>query len=199
MPLRFCIECSDAIIRTRVSPTQYAKSTFCGRVCRGKWQSKYKVGGKNPNFKGGKTKCLDCGIVLADKYTKRDSKRCQPCWYAYNSGDNSPLWQGGVKSHYDLLRSCSKMSSWRNNVFKRDKYTCLECGDNTGGNLNADHIKPFALLLKEYNITTKCEGLMCEDLWDLSNGRTLCVLCHRKTLTYGFGTIKLIKQLYAVS
>lgn len=196
-PLRFCVECSNPIIRKRVSPTQYNKSKFCGRVCRGKWQSKTKVSGRALNYKGGCSKCIDCDKTLSYRCSK--PKRCQDCWYTFNSGKNSPFWKGGVKSYYELLRGSSKMASWRNDVFKRDHYTCTKCGDNKGGNLNADHIKPFAILLKENNINSKRGGLCCEKLWDLSNGRTLCVTCHRKTITYGFGTIKLMKQIYAVS
>ena len=39
-----------------------------------------------------------------------------------------------------------------------------------GGKLNADHIKPFSLFP--------------ELRFDLNNGRTLCVECHKKTDTY---------------
>lgn len=59
---------------------------------------------------------------------------------------------------------------WRKEVFKRDNYTCQICG-NRGGKLNADHILPYSLF---------------EELREsLSNGRTLCKDCHKKTNTYG--------------
>lgn len=32
------------------------------------------------------------------------------------------------------------------------------------------------------------------DLWDINNGRTLCVDCHKKTETYGHKTKKLLKK-----
>lgn len=59
---------------------------------------------------------------------------------------------------------------WRKAVYERDNYTCQLCGVR-GGRLNADHIKPYALY---------------PDLrLRLSNGRTLCVPCHKTTNTYG--------------
>jgi hypothetical protein len=44
------------------------------------------------------------------------------------------------------------------------------CGQ-IGGKLNVDHIKPFSLFP--------------ELRFDIKNGRTLCLLCHTKTDTFG--------------
>lgn len=173
----------------RVAPEAYRNRKYCSNKCRGVAKSLETAGVNNPNYKKGKPKCKECNIFLAN----RKSTFCKPCWYKTNSGSNSPFWRGGVKSYYELLRSSSKLAKWRNEVYKRDNYTCQECGDNAGGNLNADHIKPFALILKENNITSKRKGLMCVELWDVNNGRTLCVDCHKNTPTYGYKTIKLIK------
>ena len=71
----------------------------------------------------------------------------------------------------EIIRRGVQYKEWRKAVFERDDYTCQECGA-MGVRLNADHIKPFALY---------------PDLrFDVANGRTLCVECHRKTPTYGF-------------
>lgn len=63
-------------------------------------------------------------------------------------------------------------------MYIRDKYTCQHCG-YCGAEINADHIKEFAKILKENNIKTLKEALLCKELWDLDNGRTLCVPCHK--------------------
>jgi len=70
----------------------------------------------------------------------------------------------------------------------RDNFTCIWCGiRNEEGlgfsvKLNADHIKPFALF---------------PDLrFELSNGRTLCEDCHKKTDTYGL-KVKLYEKRIA--
>lgn len=86
---------------------------------------------------------------------------------------NKTSFKGEGKSTInELLRKCQSYKTWRKNVFERDNYTCQIC-QQRGGKLNADHIKPFAYF---------------PDLrFELSNGRTLCVDCHRKTETFGRG------------
>jgi uncharacterized protein YlzI (FlbEa/FlbD family) len=90
-------------------------------------------------------------------------------------------WQGGKTKESTILRNRIETRNWRESVFKRDNYTCQNCGErNHKGNgktvtLNADHIKPWSLFP--------------ELRWVLSNGRTLCLLCHKKTDTY-MGRIK---------
>ena len=81
------------------------------------------------------------------------------------------------------IRNCFKYRQWRSDIFKRDDYTCQFCGLR-GGNMNADHIKPLHQILKENKITTTCQANSCEELWNINNGRTLCIPCHRATETY---------------
>lgn len=84
-------------------------------------------------------------------------------------------WQGGVnilhKTERQLAFETVEYRFWRKAVFERDRYQCTWCVDNTGGNLEADHIKKWV------------------DYPDLrlviDNGRTLCHNCHTKTDTYG--------------
>ena len=92
----------------------------------------------------------------------------------------------GAGNILDLIRDTVEYREWRTNVFQRDNYTCKACGQHGGRfNLNADHIKPFALIVIENNIVSFQDAKACEELWDIKNGRTLCVECHRKTPTYG--------------
>lgn len=54
---------------------------------------------------------------------------------------------------------------WRENVFERDCYSCLNCGV-TGGKLHPHHIKSYTY--------------SPEDRYDVDNGVTLCVPCHHQ-------------------
>ena len=61
-------------------------------------------------------------------------------------------------------RNTKEYNDWRKSVFERDNYTCQEC-KKKGVNLNAHHIYSF----KKYPAKR----------YDLNNGKTLCVSCHR--------------------
>jgi transposase-like protein len=78
-------------------------------------------------------------------------------------GENNNGWKGGI-SLVDR-RHTIEYRTWRTQVFQRDNFTCQECGKH-GGHLNAHHIESFA----------KNEALR----FDVSNGITLCVSCHKK-------------------
>lgn len=78
-------------------------------------------------------------------------------------------YKGGVSSENHIIRNSLEYKIWRELVFERDNYICQEC-KKRGGNLNADHIKSFA------NFP--------ELRFDVNNGRTLCVPCHKETPTF---------------
>jgi hypothetical protein len=86
------------------------------------------------------------------------------------SGEKNPMWKGGITPMRTKIYHSLEYKLWRKAVFDRDKYTCVWCGDNRGGNLEADHIKPFAYYP--------------ELRFAIDNGRTLCHECHTKTETY---------------
>lgn len=99
------------------------------------------------------------------------------------SGSNHYSWKGGYNSINRTIRKCYEYRQWVQDIFKRDNYTCQECGQ-IGGKLNAHHIKQFALIVKENKITTIQEALDCYELWNFENGKTLCIPCHKKTDSY---------------
>lgn len=101
------------------------------------------------------------------------------------SGCNHYNWKnGGVQNITVRIRGLYQYRQWRSDVFTRDNFTCVFCG-KYGGSLEADHIKPFSILLRENNIVSLDDAIKCAILWDINNGRTVCRPCHVKTDTYG--------------
>ena len=70
--------------------------------------------------------------------------------------DGKGVERRGIRASADLKR-------WRFDVYQRDGFACVHCGDDTGGNLNAHHIKPFADFP--------------DHRFDVRNGVTLCEGC----------------------
>lgn len=87
-----------------------------------------------------------------------------------HSGSRNVNWKGGVTPHNVMLRHSIEYKAWRKKVFERDGYTCQSCGAR-GVKIHADHIMPFAYFP--------------ELRFEINNGRTLCVPCHKDTDTYG--------------
>lgn len=85
--------------------------------------------------------------------------------------EKAPNWKGGITPINQKIRQSLDYRLWREAVFKRDVFTCQEC-KQVGGQLNADHIKPFSLFP--------------ELRFAIDNGRTLCEPCHKKTDSYGW-------------
>jgi len=104
-------------------------------------------------------------------------------------------WRGGLTSVYKTIRNSSRYKDWRTQVFTRDNFVCVFCkGKNMM--LNADHVIPFSQIVKENKILSLEDAYRCEKLWDITNGRTLCIECHKNTDTYGSGHVN--KKEHAV-
>jgi 5-methylcytosine-specific restriction endonuclease McrA len=167
-----CIHCGQAVEAVRKS------AKYCGSTCQ--LNHEYQTGERDratttlaahaaiklsgfPSRKGKPIAQLRNPIVWA-KVSKTKTGRQVPLL----QGSNHWAWRGGVDKS---VWKTPGYQQWRKAVMRRDKYTCVQCGDARGGNLEADHIKP--------------RYLFPELTLDLDNGRTLCKPCHRKTSTYG--------------
>lgn len=103
-------------------------------------------------------------------------------------GEKHWRWKGGIGSLYEVIRKSWVYRAWRTEIFIRDEYTCQMCGKK-GGQLQVDHWPiPFWKLIKDNNINSLEDALKCEKIWDKKVNRTLCIDCHKKTETYGWGS-----------
>lgn len=94
-------------------------------------------------------------------------------------GPKGTNWKGGVTPLRHQIRSSFEYRQWRSDIFTRDDFTCLMCGAR-GVELHADHHpRAFAEILSENSITTFEDALQCSELWNINNGQTLCVVCHK--------------------
>lgn len=87
-----------------------------------------------------------------------------------SKGKKNPGYIDGRTPINRRIRHSVEYKLWHEAVFQRDNWTCIFC-NKRGGELHADHIKPFAYFP--------------ELRFAIDNGRTLCIDCHRKTDTYG--------------
>lgn len=157
-----CENCKQAF---HFSPSRASTKRFCSTACYSQFRTT-KI----------QAKCLGCDATFRVHPSRADygrGKFCSAkCQYRMQSGPNCHLWKGGVTPANKAIRTSTKYKQWREQVFRRDDYTCQACGDR-GVALHADHDLPFAYF---------------PDLrFELLNGRTLCETCHRATSTWGNG------------
>jgi len=151
---------------------------FCSKGCQTK-NKKQPKGPASPRWSSKKTTCSYCHKVFYKWESCKNKRFCsRECHAASKRGIYPKNLRGkrGVKPRTFLKKKRSLYGSaedreWRESVFKRDKWTCQNCGVR-GGKLQAHHIKPY----KEFP----------ELRHDISNGLTLCVECHKKTDSYGW-------------
>lgn len=185
--LKSCLVCKKDY---KVSPCELNSRKYCSLECvyinRKKNPIRYWLGKKrdiqmnrkiSEKLKGRslseETKMKMKGRIVWNK-GKKGLQKHTDAWKNQQSlrvrGENHWNWQGGKSDENERMRRVFDYYLWRKTVFKRDNYTCQICGSRK--DLQADHIKSFS----SYP----------ELRYVISNGRTLCVECHRSTPNYGY-------------
>ncbi len=135
--------------------------------------------GHTHGFQKGNT--INCG-KNHPMYGKKIPKKTLEKRRIANLGEKNPNWQGGITPLYRRIHNLSEYKKWRSNVFERDNWTCQTCGVRSKAgkavSLEAHHIKKFSQIVKEDEIGNVWEAQMCKELWEVSNGVTLCKDCH---------------------
>lgn len=107
--------------------------------------------------------CSFTGAAKSRTGKRRSVEACNKIRLA-KLGSKNPAWRGGVSSERLKQINTRQYRDWRAAVLARDNHTCVNCsaGDCR---VDADHVIPWA-----DNVTGR---------FDVSNGQTLCVPCHR--------------------
>lgn len=193
-------------------------STACSAIGRTKpKQARIKVGHSFAKGECG-TRCKLCGVPIqyGRVYCKTCSPRgkrimtsfCEVCGKAIQHwvglrrrycstgcarqrqyAEGNPNWKGGRLPLASRIRGCEKNRRLVASALRRDKYTCQLCGQ-VGGDLEVDHIKPFAEILEEFltryqvlsipvfQYELSLIALKHKPFWEKSNLRTLCRHCN---------------------
>lgn len=157
-----CLTCNKEYT---VRPYRIKTSKYCSYHCKFSYQY------KGSSWNKGKKLSED------HKQKLREAKLKNPVRYwkgkhTVTAGENHYNWKGGITPINEKIRKSMDYKAWRKAVYERDNYLCVNGGKEHGSELHADHIKPFSLFP--------------ELRFEVSNGRTLCKECHKKTPTYGY-------------
>lgn len=150
------------------------------------WDGKTRpeIAGRNhPMFgkKHGKSTRKSISQKIKDAYANgvysTPERYARMCSAQKKAAKNRPNYKGGITPFRNQIRGCSLYKRWRDSVFQRDNWTCCRCGVR-GGDLNAHHRTPFREIVERYGISELEQAIACAELWDISNGETLCESCH---------------------
>ena len=156
------------------------KQKFCGRVCMGKSYTKNRS-----------RDCVICKKTFSAKTlaTRFCSQECYTeSGIRTRIGPANHLWRGGLTPIKSVIRTSGKYKKWVKAVLARDKFTCVECGV-FGVSFHVDHIIPFSAIIEKIRFQYGEENILEIAmngglLWDINNGRTLCISCHKATDSY---------------
>lgn len=182
-----CIICGNVF---QINKAKIKISKFCSRKCYG--DSKKGMVGYWKNKKIPKKTRIKISKALAGKTRQPLSLETRIKIGNSQRGEKSSQWKGGITPIRIKLYNSWKWKQWRMDVFKRNNYVCQKC-NKRGGRLHSHHcLIPFSQILNaikewanEFNLDIYETAMKWQPLWDINNGQTLCLECHRKTESWG--------------
>lgn len=137
----------------------------------------YNTKSNSTSFKKGHKKIG--GFIKGSKHTEI-SKNTISRSLLGKTGKLARNWKGGKTKIRFLIPELFEYKIWRSNVFERDNWTCQTCRLR-GVYLEAHHIKELCKIIDECQIKDSDDAKNCKELWEISNGITLCKECHNLT------------------
>lgn len=151
-PNKNCKYCGEPFY---VPPCFFNTIVYCSAECRKKDQRIRGI-------------CRFCGKVISIQKNRGKvlfcNNKCYTEWKKQQIGKKCFAWKNGNTPIEKAERKRSEYKDWRKAVFERDNFICQICLKR-GEKLNAHHIKSFS----KYP----------DSRYDVSNGITLCISCHR--------------------
>lgn len=160
------------------SEKNWVKAKFCSRECQIKGRVYLKPRGgfkkgiipwnkgmKGVRFNTGRTH-IKKGQNLSPEtqFKKGDTSYWKGKKNPHFTGPNNPRWKGGITPEHKKVRWSQKYKDFRDEIFKKDDYTCKDCGRKSKKGdkviLNVHHKKSFAehkeLRFVKSNVVTLC-------------------------------------------
>ena len=90
-------------------------------------------------------------------------------------GENHYQWKGGISRLNISIRTMTENRNWMDAVKIRDG-KCVRCGSID--ELESHHKIELSKIIEIFNIKSRNDARVCNELWDIENGITLCCKCH---------------------
>lgn len=171
-----CLTCGKIVKKLTSVLKKNDGKAFCSQFCYAESRRTFNTV-TYLNKKVTQTECICCGKLFIIKNYRflGHGKHC--CSIKCNRTVIGKSLRLETTSLYKSIRTSSKMFEWRIAVYKRDGNKCRICGAKSK---NAHHIIHFKELLKNSNVKTLDDAYNYEPLWDIDNGISLCIECHKK-------------------
>ena len=144
-------------------PSRICKDrNFCSNKCVGEYNKTAQKGENHWNWKGGFSKCKDCGTQLKDH-------RSTYCMFCARIGSRGANWQGGISFEPYSIKFNNRL---KEQIRKRDNYRCQECFRHQG-ELFTENGRRYKLMVHHVDYDKKNNNP--------KNLISLCNNCHGQT------------------